>query len=55
MGYRSNNIRDLCPALRLSSVEGVLCKLVASGELKREGTGKTSAITACIDYWGNTR
>ena len=31
---------DLCPSLSISSVEGALRKLVAEGELKREGNGK---------------
>lgn len=38
--FTKQEIRELCPALSLSSVEGALRKLVASGELKREGTGK---------------
>ena len=36
----TQDIRELCPSLSLSSVEGALRKLVASGELKREGKGK---------------
>lgn len=36
------DIRDLCPALSISSVEGSLRKLVATGELKREGAGKAT-------------
>ena len=38
--FTKQDIRELCPALSLSSVEGALRKLVASGELKREGQGK---------------
>ncbi len=34
------DIRELCPSLSVSSVEGALRKLVATGELKREGSGK---------------
>ncbi len=34
------DIRELCPSLSVSSVEGALRKLVAAGELKREGSGK---------------
>ena len=34
------DIRELCPSLSVSSVEGALRKLVATGELKREGIGK---------------
>jgi len=40
--FTKREIRELCPALSLSSVEGALRKLVASGELKREGTGKNT-------------
>ena len=40
--FTKQEIRDLCPALSLSSVEGALRKLVASGELKREGAGKNT-------------
>ena len=35
------DIRELCPSLSVSSIEGALRKLVASGELKREGRGKS--------------
>ena len=38
--FTKQDIRELCPALSVSSVEGALRKLVASGELKREGKGK---------------
>ena len=40
--FTKQDIRELCPALSLSSVEGALRKLVASGELKREGSGKNT-------------
>ena len=40
--FTKQEIRELCPALSLSSVEGALRKLMASGELKREGTGKNT-------------
>ena len=40
--FTKQDIRELCPSLSLSSVEGALRKLVASGELKREGTGKAT-------------
>jgi hypothetical protein len=33
---------ELCPSLSISSVEGALRKLVAEGELKREGNGKNT-------------
>ncbi len=38
--FTKQDIRELCPALSISSVEGALRKLVDSGELKREGSGK---------------
>ena len=34
------DIREQCPSLSVSSIEGALRKLVASGELKRDGSGK---------------
>ena len=40
--FTKQDIRELCPSLSLSSVEGALCKLVAAGELKREGSGKST-------------
>lgn len=38
--FTKQDIRELCPSLSISSVEGALRKLVASGELTREGAGK---------------
>ncbi len=40
--FTKQDIRELCPGLSLSSVEGSLRKLVAMGELKREGAGKST-------------
>ena len=40
--FTKQDIRDLCPALSISSVEGSLRKLIAAGELKREGAGKAT-------------
>jgi len=40
--FTKQDIRELCPALSVSSVEGALRKMVAAGELKREGQGKTT-------------
>lgn len=40
--FSKQDIRELCPALSVSSIEGALRKLVASGELKREGNGKNT-------------
>ena len=39
--FTKQDIRELCPSLSISSIEGALRKLVASGELKREGAGKS--------------
>lgn len=39
--FSKQDIRELCPSLSLSSVEGALRKLVAEGELAREGSGKS--------------
>lgn len=38
--FTKQDIRELCPSLSVSSVEGALRKLVTSGELTREGVGK---------------
>ena len=43
--FTKQDIRELCPYLSVSSVEGALRKLVASGELKREGSGKSTCYT----------
>ena len=40
--FKKQDIMELCPSLSLSSVEGALRKLVAEGELKREGNGKNT-------------
>ena len=40
--FTKQDIRELCPALSISSIEGALRKMVASGELKREGSGKNT-------------
>ena len=40
--FTKQDIRELCPSLSLSSVEGALRKMVADGELKREGAGKST-------------
>ena len=41
--FTKQDIRELCPALSLSSIEGAIRKLVASGELEREGNGKNTS------------
>ncbi|MBQ9673263.1 MAG: Fic family protein [Ruminococcus sp.] len=40
--FTKQDIRELCPSLSVSSIEGALRKLVESGELKREGNGKNT-------------
>ena len=40
--FTKQDIRELCPSLSISSVEGALRKLLAAGELRREGTGKST-------------
>lgn len=40
--FTKQDIRELCPSLSISSIEGSLRKLVALGELKREGSGKST-------------
>ena len=40
--FTKQDIRELCPSLSISSVEGALRKMVAAGELKREGSGKNT-------------
>lgn len=40
--FTKQDIRELVPSLSLSSVEGALRKMVANGELVREGNGKST-------------
>ncbi len=40
--FTKQDIMDLCPSLSISSVESALRKLVQSGDLKREGTGRAT-------------
>lgn len=40
--FSKQDIRELCPLLSLSSLEGALRKMVAGGELRREGNGKNT-------------
>lgn len=40
--FTKQDIRELCPSLSVSSIKGSLRKLVASDELKREGSGKNT-------------
>lgn len=38
--FNKQDIREQCPSLSISSIEGALRKLIELGELKREGSGK---------------
>lgn len=40
--FTKQDIRELCPSLSVSSIEGALRKLVKAGELKKEGAGKNT-------------
>ena len=40
--FTKQDIRELCPSLSVSSIEGALRKMVSEGELKREGVGKAT-------------
>lgn len=40
--FTKQDIRELCPSLSISSIEGALRKLVASGELERGGVGRST-------------
>lgn len=40
--FSKQDIRELCPSLSVSSIEGALRKLVAEGYLKREGNGRST-------------
>ena len=40
--FTKQDIRELCPSLSISSIEGALRKLVESGELIREESGKNT-------------
>lgn len=40
--FTKQDIRELCPSLSVSSIEGALRKIVAEGEIKREGSGKAT-------------
>ena len=41
--FTKQDIRELCPSLSVSSVEGALRKMVERGELRREGNGKKTS------------
>jgi Fic family protein len=40
--FTKQDIHALCPSLSIRSIEGTLRKMVAAGELKREGAGKST-------------
>ncbi len=40
--FKKQDIRELCPTISNSSIEGALRKLVEVGELKKEGSGKNT-------------
>lgn len=40
--FTKQDIRELCPSLSISSIEGSLRKLVEEGELQREGVGRST-------------
>lgn len=40
--FTKQDIRELCPSLSVSSIEGSLRKLVENGEFRREGVGKST-------------
>ena len=40
--FTKQDIRELCPSLSISSIEGSLRALVKNGELRREGSGKNT-------------
>ena len=40
--FTKQDIRELCPSLSISSIESALRQMVNTGELKREGTGKST-------------
>ncbi len=40
--FTKQDIRELCPSLSISSIEGSLRTLVENGELRREGAGKNT-------------
>lgn len=40
--FTKQDIHELCPSLSISSIEGALRKLVESGEIKRDGTGRST-------------
>ena len=57
--FSKQDIRELCPSLSDSSIEGALRKLIELGEVKREGSGRTTCYYRLKkfkknrnSYWG---
>ena len=46
--FTKQDIRDFCPYLSVSSVEGALRKMLAAGEIRREGRGKSTFYVRLI-------
>lgn len=40
--FTKQDIRELCPSLSISSIEGALRKMVADGEIKKSGSGRAT-------------
>ena len=40
--FTKQDIRELCPSLSISSIEGALRRLIELGELRREGNEKNN-------------
>lgn len=40
--FTKQDIREICPSLSVSSIEGALRKLIDEGEIKREGVGRAT-------------
>ena len=40
--FTKQDIRELCPSISISSIEGALRKMAENGEIKREGSGKNT-------------
>ena len=40
--FTKQDILELCPSLSISSIEGALRKLIARGEIQREGIGRAT-------------
>lgn len=40
--FTKQDIRELCPSISVSSIEGALRKLISEGEIKREGIGRST-------------